>query len=193
MLQAALERVHELLLAHHVAASLAPMELLDGPMERRAVDHRVVRRHGHPDDVAELVLHRAGQVVVDPRERQDERLARGTPGRRLRDRRRIADRLDPVEGRDRPDRRLDDRRRQVEGLEHERRDAPGGRAAVVRGVGQDQLVAGPGHRDVEEAPLLAELDLLVVGRRLADELRRHRRATRGGTASGTVPATRPGR
>ena len=152
------ERLDQLLLAHHVAAGLAPMELLDGPVERRAVDHRVVGRHGHPHDMAELVLHRAGQVVVDPGERQDERLAGRTPRQRLRDGRWIPDRLDPVKRRDGTDRWLDHCGRQIESLEDEWRDAPGGRAAVVRRVGQDQLVARPRHRDVmSEEELMSSL------------------------------------
>ena len=57
------------------------------------------------------------------------------------------------------------RGRQVERLEHERRDTPRPGAAVVRGVAQDQLVPGSGHRDVAQSALLRQRGL--GGRRCA--------------------------
>ena len=59
-------------------------------VDRRAIDHRVVRRERDPQDVPELVLARAGQVVVDGVERERQRLAatpprlRPAPARRAR-------------------------------------------------------------------------------------------------------------
>ena len=70
---------------------------------------------------------------------------------------------------------------------------PGGRAAVVRGVGQDQLVAGPGHRRRRTggAPPGAGPSLSAIGASptsssgIAERLR-------AGTCVGNRPATRPG-
>ena len=50
------------------------MEELDGLVQRRAVDDRVVRGERHPQDVGVLVLERAGQVVVDLVEAERQRL-----------------------------------------------------------------------------------------------------------------------
>ena len=69
-----LEDLDQLGLRHHVPAGVAVMEDLDGLVERRAIDHRVVRRQRHPQDVRVLVLERAGQVVVDLVEAQRQRL-----------------------------------------------------------------------------------------------------------------------
>ena len=69
--------------------------------------------------------------------------------------------------------------RQVERLEHERRDTPRPGAAVIRGVAQDQLVPGSGHRDVAQAALLRERGL--SGRRCA--------ASKAGRQGQGVPAT----
>ena len=63
--QAAVNDAHQVVLAHHVAAGVALVELRDGRVERGAVDDRVVGRERDPQHVRELVLERAGQVVVD--------------------------------------------------------------------------------------------------------------------------------
>ena len=131
-------------------------------MERRAVDHRVMRRDREPDDVSELVLEGAAQVRVDGGERQGERLVRrralaartGRGGRSLGG-------LDPVDRGGGPDGRRDRNRGQVERLQDEGRKSADPDAAVVDRVGQDQLVAGAGHRHVEQPPLLAQLNVLV--------------------------------
>ena len=146
--QAASNDLVELRLGHDVAPGVALVELLDRLVERGAVDERVVRRERHAQDVGVLVLERAGQVVVDLVEAQRQRLldrarrgppAAGCGARRPRAARAARRRRRAGAGHARRD-------RQVQRLEHERRDAPGPRAAVVRGVGQDQLVPGPGHR-----------------------------------------------
>jgi hypothetical protein len=62
-------------------ARLQAMELLNGLVQRRAVDDRVVRRDRHPQDVDVLVLERTGQVVVHLVEAQRERPSTGSrPG-----------------------------------------------------------------------------------------------------------------
>ena len=188
----AIERGEQLVLGHQVAARLAAVELLHGLVQRRAVDDRVVRRDRHAQDVDVLVLERAGQVVVHlveaERERPLDRLAARLDRLRL-----GLERGQPLQrsvgrglGRS-PGRR---RGRQVQRLQHELRDAPRPPAAVVRGVGQDQLVAGPGHAHVEEPPLLLER-----GRRPPAASRAPARA---GSASGSRrvragnrPSTRP--
>ena len=65
--QAASNDANSCVLGHDVAARVALVELRDRRVERGAVDQRVVRRQRHPQHVAELVLERAGQVVVDRR------------------------------------------------------------------------------------------------------------------------------
>ncbi len=62
-------------------------------------------------------------------------------------------------------------RRQVERLDHEARDLARARRSVVAGRGEDQLVARPRHRDVEEAPLLEELRV-AAAQLLVDEVLR---------------------
>ncbi len=127
---------------------------------------------GHPQHVPELVLERAGEVVVDRVERQRERLAvAGRAGRPATPRgarsprsARAASRPAPAPGRA-------GGHGQVQRLEHERRDPPRPLAAVVRGVGQQQLVPGPGHAHVEQPALLLEL-VVALGQGLVDELER---------------------
>ena len=155
-----LEDLVELRLAHDVALGVAVVEQLDGLVERRAVDDRVVRGERHAQHVRVLVLERTGQVVVDLVEAQRQRLGDRTVGRdRVRDRR--LERRQPLDRRARARAGTRDAGgdRQVERLEDERRDAPRPRAAVVRGVRQDELVACPGHRHVAQPPLLAERGL----------------------------------
>ena len=150
-----LEGRDERLLGHHVAAGVAAVELGDGQVERGAVDDRVVRRDRDPHHVDVAVLERAGQVGVDLVEGEDERLGRVARSRQAAGdlRRGRLEGGEPLDGAGGAGRR---RRagRQVERLEDERRDAPGPLAAVVQGVGQHELVAGPRHADVEEPPLL---------------------------------------
>ena len=55
----------------------------------------------------------------------------------------------------------------------ERRDAPRPAARRFRGVAEDELVAGAGHRHVEQAPLLLEV-AVALGQDLVDELDRQR-------------------
>ena len=76
-------------------------------------------------------------------------------------------------------------RRQVHRLEDERRDASRPGAAVVAGVGEDQLVARPGHGDVEQAPLLRQV-------RIAVRRRRPRRARPASTADPAEMRTETG-
>ena len=162
--QAASKRGFELGLGHHVAASVAPVELLDDLVERRAVDHRVVRRDGHPDDVAELKPQRASRYTSIPENDRtsgspDGPRSVGPAGRRHRRPRRP-----PRSGRSRSrrdGRGVDRGRRKIERLEDEGREPAHPDPAVVDRVGEDELVPRPGHRDVEEAPLLAQLDLVV--------------------------------
>jgi len=152
-----LERGDEPLLGHHVAAGVAAMELLDGQVERRAVDDGVVRgdRDAHDMDVA--VLERAGQVGVDLVEGKDEGLRRVDHGGGRRPLR--GGRLEGGEPLDGAGRARGRRRpgREVERLEDEGRDTPRPFAAVVQRVGEEKLVAGPGHPHVEEPPLLLHM------------------------------------
>ena len=62
--------------------------------------------------------------------------------------------------------------------------------AVIGGVGQDQLVARPGHADVEEPPLLLELEV-ALRQRLPDELERQAERLAPACASGTGPRRGP--
>ena len=192
--QADVEDLVELRLGHDVAPGMAVVEQLDGLVQRRAVDDRVVRRQRHAQDVGVLVLERTGQVVVDLVEAQRQRLVIGpvrggrcSPSSASNAASRSTGVLTPRAG-------AGDAGggRQVERLQHERRDASRAGAAVVRGVRQDQLVAGPGHRHVAEAPLLGERRL---GRRAArrDRARPAGPASRRGRSTGNRPATRPGR
>jgi hypothetical protein len=50
---------------HDVAASVPVMEDLDGLVQGRAVDQRMMRRHRDPEDVRVLVAQRAAQVGID--------------------------------------------------------------------------------------------------------------------------------
>ena len=136
---------------------MAMMEELDGLVERRAVDDRVVRRQRHPEHVRVLVLERAGQVIVDLVEAQRQRLL-DRAAQRPRRLRGPGEGREPVQRRRLPrsGTRRPGRRRQVERLQHERRHAPRPGAAVVGRVRQDQLVAGTGHGHVEQPPLLGE-------------------------------------
>ena len=142
-----------------------------------------------------LVLERAGQVVVDLVEAQRQRLGRsGRPGD-VRAGRAIASnaaRRSAGVGAARPGARDAGRRRQVEGLEHERRDAARPGSAVVRGVREDQLVAGAGHRHVEQPSLLGERELRRRRQR-RDPDRPAAPAPRPVRSSGNRPATSPGR
>ena len=182
--QAAIERRFELRLAHHLAAGVTAMELLDRPVKRRPVDQRMVRGDRHPDHMAVLVLQRTAEVVVDLPEAQRERLGvrpawgggrrllRGKGGQALTGRRgqpRSA-RLGPG---------------QIERLEHERRDPTRAPTAVVRGVTQDQLVARAGQPDIEQAALLAQMTV-AVDRALAEQRGRDRQ--RVTPAAGREPA-----
>ena len=116
-----------------------------------------MRREWHPQDVGVLELERAGEVVVDLVEAERERLVDraaydlGTGRGRLERGQALLGRRGGRAGAGHAR-----RRGQVEGLEHERRDAPGPGAAVVGRVREDQLVAGPGHRHVAQAALLSE-------------------------------------
>ena len=140
------------------------MEVGDRHVQGRAVDERVVRRGRHAHHVGVAVLERAGEVGVDLVEGEHERLAGVAgigPGIRVAC-------VAPGGGRLQDGETLegarDARRRrrpggQVERLEDERRDAPGPLPTVVEGMGQHEHVAGAGHPDVEEAPLLLHVSV----------------------------------
>ena len=194
-----LEDLVELRLAHDVPAAVPLMEHLDGLVERRPVDDRVVRGKRYPQHVGVLVLERAGQVVVDLVEAQGQRLL-DRPARCLRPggappRTPPAGRAGSAGATPAPGTAAVPG--QVEGLEHERRDPPDARPAVVGRVRQDQLVARPGHRDVAEPALLGEGELRARGatsaegrgqrQRLATSACREtgRRRARAGTPPGT--------
>ena len=122
-------------------------------------------RQRHPQDVGVLVLERTGQVVVDLVEAQRQRLARSARAARRRRAAAASNAASRSAGGEAraPGARDAGRGRQVERLEHERRDPPRAGAAVVGGVRQDQLVAGPGHRDVAQPALLGERRAPGVG------------------------------
>ena len=63
--------------------------------------------------------------------------------------------------------------RQVQRLDDERRQAPRATAGRLGGVAQDQLVASPGHRDVEQAALLLEVPV-ALRQHLVHQLDRER-------------------
>ena len=148
-----LERGDQLGLAHHHAARVALVELLDREVERGPVDDRVVRRRRHAQDVGVLVPERAGQVVVD---RVERRASAARP--------RVAGTAGAGSVRSRPaSASSGDAARapapaaaatgQVERLEDERRHPPSPPPAVVGGVGQHQLVApGSCRRRTGAAP-----------------------------------------
>src|SRR4029079_10264544 len=55
-----------------LARTVGAVELLDGLVQRGAVDHRVVRGRGNANNLAVLVSERAGQVRVERRVAQGE-------------------------------------------------------------------------------------------------------------------------
>ncbi len=95
------ERRVQRVLAHDLAPRVALVELRHRRVEGRAVDDRVVRREGHPQQVRELVLERAGEVVVDRVERERQRLVR-PPGHDRRRRVRALEAREPVQRPTRP-------------------------------------------------------------------------------------------
>jgi len=120
------ERRVEILLAHHVALRLAAVEFLHRLVQRGAIHDRVMGSDGHSQNVDVLVLERAGEVVVHLVEAQRERAldratsGLGRSGLRLERGQPFQRRLGDLGGRQ-ADRRAG--RRQIEGLEHELRDA----------------------------------------------------------------------
>ena len=140
-----------------MALGVASVEQLDRLVQRRAVDEGVVGRRRHTQHVGVLVLARTGEIRVDLAEAERQRLLDGaTSGvRRC---------VDPGKGRqalfgrwgDDTGTRCARRCRQVERLEDEWRYLARPGAAIVGRVRQDQLVTGPGHRHVAEAPFLRE-------------------------------------
>src|SRR5438093_673170 len=151
-----------------VAGRTAQQVVLDHPVDRGAVHHRVVAQDRHAEDVDVAILQRARLVVVHLLVAQQELLLRrdGREPRlgRLGGRREALDLLDRL--------RRERARgvfRQIERLEDELAHLPRARAAVVTRARQVELALGPGHADVEEAPLLL---LVEVARRerLLDQL-----------------------
>jgi hypothetical protein len=94
-----LEGPLELGLAHDGPAGVAVVEELDGLVQGRAVDERVVWRERHPQHVAVLVLERAGQVVVDLGVAERQRLGDRTVRHRHLGLRRCVEGREPVGGR----------------------------------------------------------------------------------------------
>src|SRR5207249_11056570 len=141
---------------------------LDHPVDRGAVHHRVVAQDRHAEDVDVAILQRARLVVVHLLVAQQELLLRrdGREPRlgRLGGRREALDLLDRLRRE-----RARGAFRQIERLEDELAHLPRARAAVVTRARQVELALGPGHADVEEAPLLL---LVEVARRerLLDQL-----------------------
>ena len=151
------EHLVELRLRHHMAPGMAVMEHLHDLVHRRPIDKRVMRRRRDAQHVGVLV--RSGQLRYASTwsEAQHQRLVPRYGSRRDRNVHRREPRDAFFRGRrHRAQRRGGLGRRQVERLEHERRNATCPGTAVVGGMGQDQFVARPGHRDVEQPPFLGE-------------------------------------
>ena len=183
-----LERVDQLGLGHDVTARVAPMELLDGLVQRRAVDHRVVRRDRHPQHVQVAVLARAGQVVVDLAEAERQRL-RDRLERRLR-RRAGAARTSAIWSSGAG------RRAPTPGRSRGRRAGPAPPARTARRVARDcrrsrrrgvriSCVARARHADVEEPPLLLER-WIALDPRVRQQIERHVERVAPADAAGTV-------
>ena len=177
-----LEDLVELGLAHHVTLGVADVEELDRLVEGGAVDDRVMWRQRDTQDVGELVLERAGQVIVDLVVAERQRLGDRAFRRGRRDRRALGERREALLRRryPRPGARHACGGGKVECFEDEGRDPSCTGAAVVGGVRQDQLVAGAGHRDVAQPPLFGER-------------RRRRSAALRGRGQPAGPAGRPDR
>ena len=166
-----LEHRQEILQRRVVAGHAAQEVELDDLVDGVAVHHRVVAQDGHAQHVDVAVLQRAGIVVVHLAVAQEQLLLGGNGRRRvapaLRGRREALDLLDGL-GLERPRGVLG----QVERLEHELADLARAGPAVVAGAGEEELAPRPRHAHVEEAALLAQVEV-ALGQRVLDQLRGH--------------------